>query len=98
MYGPDAPPFQAIRRNLESEWVPAMQAIVDVDDASLPALWDTDFLFGPKTDSGEDIYVVCEINASAVAPFPEEAVPKLAQAVLSYIQRARWTRSRAATA
>jgi hypothetical protein len=89
MYGPDAPAFQAIRRNLESEWVPAMQALVDVDDASLPALWDADFLFGPKTDSGEDTYVLCEINVSAVAPFPEQAVPKLALAALARTHAAK---------
>jgi hypothetical protein len=26
-----------------------MQSLVDVDDDSLAALWDADFLFGPKT-------------------------------------------------
>jgi hypothetical protein len=96
MYGPDAPPFQAIRRKLESEWVPAMQAVVDIDETSLPVLWDADFLFGPKTDSGEDTYVLCEINVSAVAPFPEQAVPKLAKAALAHVQAAK--RSSASTA
>jgi hypothetical protein len=89
MYGPDEPAFQVIWHNLESSWVPAMQTIVDVDDASLPALWDADFLFGPKTASGEDTYVLCEINVSAVAPFPEQAVPKLAQAALAHIEAAK---------
>jgi hypothetical protein len=99
MYAPDEPAFQAIRRSLESEWVPAMQAIVDVDDASLPALWDADFLFGPKTDSSEDTYMLCEINVSAVAPFPEQAPPKLAEAALALTRVGAVRRpSRAATA
>lgn len=89
MYDPDTPAFQAIRHKLESVWVPAMQATVEVDDASLPALWDADFLFGPKTEAGEDTYVLCEINASSVTPFAEQAVPKLAQAALAHTQAAR---------
>ncbi len=93
MYGPDEPAFQAIRRNLESDWVPAMQAIVDVDDAFVPALWDADFLFGPKTHGGEDTYVLCEINVSAVAPFPGQAVPRLAQTALASIRAAQPRRS-----
>ncbi len=57
-----------------------------VDDASMPALWDADFLFGPKNDIGNDSYVLIEINVSAVAPFPEQALPKLAQAVVLALQ------------
>ena len=49
---------------------------------SLPLLWDADFLFGPKTASGEDTYVLCEINVSAVSPFPEEALKPLAKAAI----------------
>jgi hypothetical protein len=33
--------------------------------------------------------VLCEINVSAVAPFPEQAVPKLAQAALARITAAK---------
>lgn len=86
MYGPEEATFQTLRRNVEREWVPAMQALVDVDSTALPALWDADFLFGTKTADGEDTYVLMEINVSAVAPFPEQALPKVAQAVLSAVQ------------
>jgi len=86
MYGPDDPAFGALRASVESEWVPAMQTLVNVDDASLPALWDADFLYGPKTPSGDDTYVLCEINVSAVIPFPPEAPPKLARATLAAIR------------
>ena len=89
MYGPDEPAFRALRANVESEWVPGMQTLVEVDAAALPALWDADFLYGPKTPSGDDTYVLCEINISAVLPFPLEAPPKLAQAMLAAIRASR---------
>ena len=36
-----------------------------IDAASLPIIWDADFLYGPRTASGEDTYVLCEINVSS---------------------------------
>jgi len=80
MYDATEPTFATLRQNLDTDWVPAMQARVGVDDAALPLLWDADFLFGAKTGAGEDAYVLCEINVSAVAPFPPAAVPKLVAA------------------
>jgi uncharacterized protein DUF6815 len=47
----------------------------------LPVLWDADFLLGPRDENGADTYVLCEINVSAVTPFPAEAPPKIALAV-----------------
>jgi hypothetical protein len=81
MYAASEPRFQSLRSQLESEWVPAMQRLVDVDADSLPLLWDTDFLYGPRTQAGADTYVLCEINVSSVYPFPEPVVGKLAEAV-----------------
>ena len=63
---------------MESEWVPGMQAMLDIPTASLPALWDADFLYGPRTAEGADTYVLCEINVSSVAPYPDSAAPKVA--------------------
>jgi hypothetical protein len=83
MYDASEPMFATLRRRVETDWVPAMQNLVGVDDASLPLLWDADFLFGPKTAAGDDTYVLCEINVSAVAPFPPSAVTKLAAATAS---------------
>ena len=51
-----------------------MQRLLDVDTDQLPILWDCDFLLGPKRDSGEDTYVLCEINVSSVSPFPDSAL------------------------
>jgi hypothetical protein len=39
----------------------------------LPILWDCDFLFGAPDATGSDTYVLCEINVSSVAPYPESA-------------------------
>lgn len=64
---------------MEKEWVPAMQTLLDIPTASLPALWDADFLYGPKTEDGSDIYVLCEINASSVAPYPDSPGQKSPQ-------------------
>jgi hypothetical protein len=83
MYGASEPRFKSLRARVESDWVPAMQRLVEVDTDSLPLLWDTDFLYGPKAEDGEDTYVLCEINVSSVYPFPEPAVGKLAQAVVA---------------
>jgi hypothetical protein len=80
MYAPHDPAFARLRSLVEQEWVPGMQAILGLDADSLPVLWDADFLFGPKTPDGDDSYVLCEINASSVTPFPPEVVPLLAHA------------------
>ena len=41
---------------------------------------------GPTTGSGEDSYVLCEINVSSVAPYPESAVPYIVEAVVRRLQ------------
>jgi hypothetical protein len=81
--------------NLESDWIPAMQQLLDLPTERLPAIWDADFLYGPKTESGDDTYVLCEINVSAVFPFPDQAIAKLAQATATAIADARDARARA---
>jgi len=86
MHGPDAPAFQAIRRKLEDEWVPGMQRILEIETRALPAIWDADFLHGPKTRNGEDSYVLCEINVSSVAPYPDSAPPRVAETALQCLR------------
>jgi hypothetical protein len=83
------PEFQPLRRLLEEEWVPAVQRLLDIDTNELPVLWDCDFLLGPKRESGEDTYVLCEINVSSVSPFPDSAVTLAAQATVARVQAAR---------
>jgi len=83
MYGASEPSFRALRAKVESDWVPGMQRLLEIDTNSLPVIWDADFLYGPKTEAGEDTYVLCEINVSSVYPFPEEAVGRIAQATVT---------------
>lgn len=86
MHGPEAPAFQVLRNKMEREWVPAMQRLLGIDTAQLPALWDADFLYGPKTAEGADTYVLCEINVSAVAPYPDSAAAKVARVAANAIR------------
>ena len=91
MYGASEPAFDALRRKMEAEWTPAMMRLLEIDRASLPVIWDADFLYGPKTGSGKDTYVLCEINVSAVFPFPEQALARIAQAAMNCLLSAKKT-------
>jgi hypothetical protein len=79
MYGPDAPAFQGLRARMEDEWTPQLMKTLDIDPASLPIIWDADFLYGPLTAKGEDTYVLCEINVSCVFAIPDEAPAAIAR-------------------
>lgn len=83
MHGADAAPFQALRAKMETEWTPQMMAALDIDPGSLPIIWDADFLYGPRTLSGEDTYVLCEINVSSVFAIPDEAPAAIARLALN---------------
>jgi hypothetical protein len=84
--------FQILKRKLEQEWVPAAQRLLDIKTEDLPILWDCDFLLGPKRADGEDSYVLCEINVSSVAPYPESAVPYVVEATVARVRAARQRR------
>jgi hypothetical protein len=58
-----------------------MQQRLGIAVSDLPVLWDTDFLYGAKDASGDDTYVLCEINVSCVSPFPDEALSPLVDAI-----------------
>jgi hypothetical protein len=85
-YPATKPEFQILKVKMEKEWLPEMLRILEVEEESLPMLWDVDFLYGPKMPSGEDSFVLGEINVSSVFPFPESALAPLAQAVRHCIQ------------
>jgi len=86
---PHKPEFQALRRKVEDEWVPAMQRRLNLEREALPVLWDCDFLLGPRGPGGVDTYVLCEINVSSVAPYPDSAVPYVVAATLARMRAAR---------
>ena len=79
---PTLPGYESLKQQLEDEWVPEVQRRFGIDTRSLPVLWDCDFLLGPKTASGADTYVLCEINASSVSPFPESVIVPVARAAI----------------
>jgi hypothetical protein len=89
---PSMPEFQTLKRKLEDEWVPAVQRLLEIETESLPILWDCDFLLGPQDNNCEDTYVLCEINVSSVAPYPESAVPSVIDASVARVQTVRQRR------
>jgi hypothetical protein len=85
MYPRDEPEFADLLDRLEGNWVPGMQQLLGIGTAALPALWDADFLYGPQAPDGGDTYVLCEINASSVIPFPPDAPPALAHVTMDAV-------------
>ncbi|MCK1544143.1 Cj0069 family protein [Bradyrhizobium sp. 147] len=92
MHGPDAPPFQSLRRSMEHEWTPQMMETLGIDESSLPVIWDADFLYGPRDASGADTYVLCEINASSCFAIPDEAPAAIARTVRHRLLRTQEVR------
>jgi hypothetical protein len=86
MHGPDATQFQRLRTKMEAEWVPRMLPLLGLDAAALPAVWDADFLYGPRDAAGADSYVLCEINVSSVFPIPDEAPAAIARLTLERLR------------
>lgn len=86
---PTTADWQSLKRQLETDWVPAMQDILDIQTDDLPIIWDADFLLGENDANGDDTYVLCEINVSSVAPYPESAVPFMAEAAVRHAQLVR---------
>lgn len=82
MYGAEEPAFAGVRHLLETDWVPGMQRLLDVATRDLPMLWDVDLVVGPTRTDGEQRFVLCEINASCVTPFPPAVPAAIARRVL----------------
>jgi hypothetical protein len=89
MFPPDDSQFASLRQQIETQWLPAMQHRLEITTARLPALWDIDFLLGPNTANGDDTYILCEINASCITPFPPEVPSKLARATIERVRPRR---------
>jgi hypothetical protein len=87
MHGADAAPFQALRTKMEAEWTPRMMEVLGIEPASLPVIWDADFLYGPRTAVGEDTYVLCEINVSSVFAIPDQAPAAIARLTLDRLRQ-----------
>jgi hypothetical protein len=89
---PSMPEFQILKGKLEQEWVQSAQRLLGIETEDLPILWDCDFLLGSKGDNGDDRYVLCEINVSSVAPYPQSAVPYIVHATAARVRAARQRR------
>lgn len=83
----DAPQFQFLKERLEAEWVELLRARVGLSREQLPFLWDCDFMFGEPLVDASEHYVLCEINVSSVAPFPDSAIQPLVLAVQSRLEQ-----------
>jgi hypothetical protein len=83
MHSANALPFQTLRHKMETEWTPQMMQLLGITRDTLPIIWDADFLYGPRDESGKDTFVLCEINVSSVFPFPERAPVEIAGLALA---------------
>jgi hypothetical protein len=93
MHPASASHFQTLRRKMETDWTPQMMHQLGIDAASLPVIWDADFLYGPRDASGADTYVLCEINVSCVFAFPDEAPSNIARLVHNRLREAAGART-----
>jgi hypothetical protein len=90
---PRLPHLQRLKRRLEVEWVPELRRRLAISHEELPMLWDCDFLPGEASASAEEAFVLCEINVSSVAPFPESAIAPLVEATVMRLEENRSRRS-----
>ena len=87
MEGPDTPAYRRLRQHAEGEWVDEMMRVLGLESPALPVIWDADFLYGPKDGHDRDSYVLCEINVSAVWPFPPMASTTIAANTVARIDQ-----------
>jgi hypothetical protein len=86
---PDVPHLQVLKQRLELEWVAELRETLGIALDELPLLWDCDFLHGQVSAAEAERYVLCEINVSSVAPFPDSAIEPLVQATKTRLERGR---------
>lgn len=75
------PRFSELKSLMETRWIGEMQRILDIAATDLPVLWDADFLVRAHPEPGREPWVLCEINASSVSPFPDSAIEPMVQTV-----------------
>jgi len=86
---PDVAHLQGLKQRLETEWLEDLRGILALAADDLPLLWDCDFLHGDPRGSGDERYVLCEINVSSVAPFPDSAIAPLVTATIARLEAVR---------
>ncbi|MGC8489866.1 MAG: hypothetical protein ACP5QO_16815 [Clostridia bacterium] len=83
---PDLPEFQPFRKRMEGEWVPTLLRRVGLKAHDLPVIWDADFLW-ERPPGGPEHFALCEINVSAVFPYPDSALRPMAEATSHVVCR-----------
>ena len=79
--------FQDLRAVMENSWVPQLQKITGIKTEMLPVVWDADFFINKvNAEKPGEKYSLCEINVSCVSPFPESAIPYIAEEVKKRIE------------
>ena len=86
MHPASAAPFQRLREQMERDWIPQMMQLLGIAPDALPIVWDADFLYGARDTMGQNTYVLCEINVSAVFPIPDDATAEIARLVKARLQ------------
>ena len=83
MHAADAPELAALRERMEGEWIEGAMNALAIERHELPVLWDADFFRRPNGEG----FVLCEINASSVVPFPSAAPVAIAELVDERVPR-----------
>jgi hypothetical protein len=95
LYHPaDMPQFQALKHQLETQWIELLRQRVGLTRDQLPMLWDCDFMVGEPSAEQPERYVLCEINVSSVSPFPPSAIRPLVAAVKARVTARRSSNAR----
>jgi hypothetical protein len=89
---PDLAHLQVLKQRLENDWVPELQRTLGIRRERLPLLWDCDFLHGEPAREGDERYVLCEINVSSVAPFPDSAIQPLVASAVAEVEAGKASR------
>ncbi len=67
--------FSDLKERMETQWIPALQAKLCIEESRMPIIWDADFFINSVTGAGSaGKYTLCEINVSCVSPFPPGAI------------------------
>jgi len=81
-YSEDCGLFRDLKKIMEENWVMRLQDITKIENDMLPVIWDADFFINDiNTENTAKKYSLCEINVSSVSPFPESAIPYIAEEV-----------------
>lgn len=60
--------FRDLSDKVKNNFIPTLLDKANIKEEELPFIWDADFFIG------SDRYILCEINASCVSPFPPSTI------------------------